>query len=247
MTSPLDALPLFGLARAARFPRVWLGSMVIEGEAAWRRACFGSPAAIPRERLTLLRGLAKYHLLVASEAGRQKLRFWLERERATPSPLESQAELRARLSDEVAFFGDIEMLPAVVDALVHMPRPVRDVVLGSVAFLGCGWSTHGFVIASDFSWPDGRSRPRAVLLNGADHDLEWLQHVTRHEGAHAWLLPSTDLIPAVPARGHARVRELARTEGWLAAADARTRHDELLAEALAICWGSDVVRRKRPA
>jgi len=66
MTLELERRELFETARDTRFPRTWIGRVLVEGEAAWARAV---QRATPAERDGLLRGLER-PLLLATPGGR---------------------------------------------------------------------------------------------------------------------------------------------------------------------------------
>jgi hypothetical protein len=218
------------------WPAVSIGRRVLVGERGWRAVLEGYPRPMPRERVRLL-GLLRRHLLVVTAAGRERLRGWLSQRRTHPFD-ESPAALRGRLWEDLPYYGDVGMLPSVVEAFATLPPPVRDVLIGQVAFLGTGWSTDGITMPSDFIGRDGQRRTRVVLLNGAHRDPARLTRVVRHECGHAWLLALPDSqVPAITACGYARVLAQAQQEGWFERAESWRAQDERQAEAFAIAWG----------
>jgi hypothetical protein len=102
---------------------------------AWRELAARAHATV--EQRWLLGQLGR-RLLVCTPAARARLRSWLDRQRAAPAVPLSPQRLRRVIRDEVMFFGDLSMLAPVVEALVHVPPPVRAAALAECVFLPWG-------------------------------------------------------------------------------------------------------------
>jgi hypothetical protein len=222
---------LADVAADLAWPHVTLGRYVIGGQQGWETALYGCPPLLPRQRTLVLARLGRQLLTVGG--GRQRLRAWCDAQRAQPSPLESAEARRSRLLDTVAYYGDPEMLPILVDVLAHVPRPVSDTLSREVAFFGTGWSTLGATMGSAFVGPDGARRTSTVLLNGAHRDGSRLGRTIRHELGHCWTRSHAPDVPAITACGHEALFNLARAEGWLTA---WLSQSERYADALAFAW-----------
>jgi hypothetical protein len=219
-----EARPLFTLAGDCGFPPVAVGRIVVRGEHAWARACFGYPIARPRERVVLFRGLEK-PLLVSTQGGRARMRAWLDSRRASPEPAMSGEQWREHIAESVMCFGDETMVPDVERALARVPVYVADAALRNAMFLLGGRNLYGW-------YNPGRLPDRAVVVVARDAGAE---ETAVHECYHHWLgaFPN-ECHPMVPLRVSKRAMAVARAEGWPAVevVEQRTTREERIVRAL---------------
>ena len=199
----------------------------------WRAQAVRATAEV--ERRFLLVQVAR-RLLVATPAARARLRAWLDRQRAAPAAPMSPQCLARWIRDEVLFFGDLSMLTPVVEALVHVPPPVRAAALAECLFLAVGAETRAWTGASRLVDRDDETRPRMILLSGADRHVADLTRTAVHEIAHAWLLPRPFALAT--AWGELNLRAVVAESGGLALtqSDANYARDERLADACSYAW-----------
>src|SRR5262245_57100256 len=76
----VDAHTLRTIAADTGYAAVKIGKLVVRGKAGWDRALSGFPPATPSERREMFLALEK-PLLVATAAGRARLRKWLDARR----------------------------------------------------------------------------------------------------------------------------------------------------------------------
>jgi hypothetical protein len=167
--------------------------------------------------------------LVATEAARARLATWLgsgglDRARRTAH------EIRATL----AFFGDIEMLPAVVAAFERMAPPACDYVMGKAFIIGVGATTDGWTSAAEFP----RTHRQIIALNGARPDFEQLRKTTAHEAAHVWLEEEVPIVLSHE-KHRANLREACRADGTLQVFEGYIEAVEARARELAACWNAN--------
>jgi len=164
--------------------------------------------------------------LVETESAQARLRQW------AASGGMARTFPPARIREELRYYGDPRMLPAVIDAVASVPPPVRDFVLEEVALLGIGWVHIGRTFLAPF---EGQ---RMIILSGASHDETRIGRLVLHELAHAWLESPAlgEVATCLPAAGLENVDALARDEGWLDDAFRWRRAKENRADALARQW-----------
>jgi len=207
---------LLRVLEALGWPRMRFGSLVLEGEAAWRSV---SPQA--HERLDIMHRLGRRELLSVTPVGRRRLRAWLDRRKASPPPTPRPWRIT-----RLRFFGDEEMLPALAGALDANPAPVADFAVDECMVAGTGRSTSGFTTG-----PLPLLRP--IVLCGALHDAD-LARTFLHEVAHQWTLE--DMPPAPTAVAIVQARQINAANNWDCSAD--IQHGEDVADWLAFAWGA---------
>lgn len=236
MRPPLGRETLLATAADCAYPAVHLGRLTIEGEAGWRDALTGTPAATPGERLTLLRMLGAGPLLAATPHGRARLATNPALGRDLPTDPD---ELHDRIRTGLAYFGDGgEMLNVVVAGLASCPPPVVAVVLLEAAILGVGWNSWGWHGAGPGALlaPDTKPRVRTVCLTGLDVETGRLARTCRHEFYHCFTEPPPHVtVPAVAIPAF-RAVAIETTSAELAAHDAERTRRERLADAAALAW-----------
>jgi hypothetical protein len=170
-------------AECAGFPTITIGSLVVEGATAWRRAVAMAGAVVSeRQRLLELLGAPwASDELLATEAARDRLRAWYAAGRPVPTV--------DRLVRELRYLGDAEIRAIALEALHEIPPPVTDFLLDHALICGVGWSARGWCIRAALGAPSV-----LILLSGASHDRDDLRDYLKHEAAHAWL----ELVPAAP-------------------------------------------------
>jgi hypothetical protein len=224
-------------AGAKGWPRVPIHTLIVEGEAAWRRALSSYPPPTPGELRLLLEALGMSWLcdeLVATPAAWSRLEAWI----AAGSKVPSGDDLVRKLQ----FVGDDEVRNVVLRALhERIPPPVVAYLLESVLFSGVGWSAVGYMIR--VAMPAGPLLT-IIPLSGASRDPAIVLDISLHEAAHAYLMPAPgkDLIPAEAMhneRGAMLLKAAKRPDLMrdILAADFR---DEEAADSLARAWGGKI-------
>jgi hypothetical protein len=197
----------------------------------WREQAARATAAVERR---FLLAQVRRRLLVCTPAARARLRRWLDLQRLDPTPPTPAALLPRWIRERVLAYGDHIVLEAVVEALGRVPAPVRAAALDEICFLGVGGDSRGWTGSSNLVDRHDESRPRIVVLSGADRHVADLIPTAVHEIAHAWLLPRPIFL--VTTQGESNLRALAAEDGWLTQADAHVARGERLAEACTWSW-----------
>ncbi len=172
------------MLRRLNWPPASVGGRFIAGEAAWRARLAARTG--PRDRLDVFRAVDR-RLLVATDVGRARLRAWLTARHAQPVTPEPLTARRARVMRELKHYGDVELLPVILDTIVVLPAPVIDMVLRECATIAVGRSTAGWI-----SGPLPNRRP--IGLSGALKNQD-VADTLRHEIGHAWTIRHTSEAP----------------------------------------------------
>jgi hypothetical protein len=175
--------------------------------------------------------------MIATDAARAKLTAWIAR---TPEPWMAPAP--ADVLSAFYFVGSVEMAQVVAAVIAILPPPVAEFVMHRVALVGVGVGIAGFCGPH----VSRESRPFFVALSacGVTGSLAYLQGLTAHELAHAWLKPeppaNMDCMGAVGWSAVidsdiARVPEESRS--MVRASRSDYARDEQEARALVRAWG----------
>jgi hypothetical protein len=189
--------------------------------------------------------------LASTPAAREKLRTYGRRhldEQLTSSGTRTKsAPTVADVLSQIWCLGADEHVAAALASTLadaRIPAPVRTYALERCTFIGLGARVAGFCGCADLTSPDGRARPRLVVL--AAH--EPFDALVAHELAHCWTLPEPDTT----SRNGSAVWQSALYDVPLAvvpgtllaeAMDRRRSYarDEDVAERLAARWGFGAV------
>jgi hypothetical protein len=226
MTPVLDRL--VDVVEVLAWPRVQVGELAIEGEAAWRSAL--AAAATPEERWPFLRALEPA-LLRATPAARERLAAWA----AWGGPVDS-ALAEAETTQALLTYGDWAMQALAVRVVNALPGPVRAAAITEAAIALVGRSCGAFVQNARLVDHRGKAPCKMIVLAWQGEEAPTAR-LLRHEIAHAWLEPQPhDQAGPVTLYGEQRLHELAAEECWATQpADVIAKCD-LLATALATCW-----------
>jgi hypothetical protein len=202
-------------AYLAAYPPVTFRGDVLGDEGAWR---YTIARASEAELVELLVALGP-SLLQVTPGGTSRLHWY-------------QTHQLPDIDAEPLLVGDVEAEALVKAALALVPPVVRFVIQRECVFIACGRSSLAFTCSSRFVDNTGAGRPLMIVMSGECDELLLL-----HEMAHAF----TCRIPhehsqALSAIGERDFRMLARAEGWEHRIDYKERFDEVLADALALCW-----------
>jgi hypothetical protein len=179
----------------------------------------------PPERVRLLAGVVPP--LLALHGGGAKLDEWVARVPAG----ESRAQLRRRLREHLALYGDITMAGIVIETLATVVPPVvTEFVMSEVGCICVGWESAGWAARS------GIRGSELIVLSGARRDADALARLTCHELAHAWHRPPgiVEDLHILTAVAEQNVLAMAHEQDWPALAEVPARED--ITDATALSW-----------
>ena len=185
----------------------------------------GAPPELttPAERIRLLADLVPP--LLALDGGAARLAEWTPR----VGPVESPPQLRRRLRQTLAVYGDLVMSELVIDTLATIvPPPVREYAAAEVCFLLVGWDCRGWTTRLALRGS------QLVVLSGAGRDAAALGVLLCHELVHAWHGRSFPDLPTITAPHEQLVYAAASERAWPALDQIPAR--ERLVDAVALSW-----------
>jgi hypothetical protein len=129
----------------------------------------------PAERIRLLGALVPQ--LLALDGGAQRMAEWAPR----VGPDEPPVELKRRLRQTLAVYGDGHMADVVISTLATtVPPAVREFVLAELALVLVGWDSGAWTTRL------GLRGSQLVVISGTGLDADALALLLCHEVVHGW-------------------------------------------------------------